>query len=849
MAATEPRASGPDASIAGLVPLSSHVSPYVVKTTGGDFLMTWRLGGLPFVGREEWEIEHRHQTFNRMLQTLRAPDFVNVAFWVHDLRRRGAIEAQARFRTRFNQALSDQYFDILSSQRIMRNELYLTMIYRPIVVGKRLVERSTDLRVLQAQQDQAVAKVMELAGNVEAVLKDYAPVRLGLYEADNGVVFSEVLEHFGFLLNRIDEPVPALAAPIHDYLAVSRHVFSSHTGDFVVRTPDGRNVFGAILNIKEYCDATWPGILNGLKYLDFEYVITHSFSPMGRQDALRVLDRTKGMMISSGDKAVSQIAELDHAMDQVASGNFVLGEYHFIIALYADSQEQLAQNVARARAELSNAGFVSAREDLAVCSSFYSQLPGNWSFRTRLANVSSLNFLGLSPLHNFATGKRDRNPWGECVTVLQTTNGQPYYFNFHATHPAEDSVGEKAVANTMVIGKSGTGKTALINFLLSQVQKLAPTPTIFFFDKDRGAEIFVRACGGNYLALENGAPTGFNPLQCERNEANQQFLAGLVKVLAGKVSYSAREEDDINRAVAGVLDMPVHLRTLSNLQKSLPNMGDDGLYARLRKWTAGNSLGWVFDNPVDTVDLERADIIGFDYTDLIDNPEVRVPVIGYLLHRLEQLIDGRPLIYVMDEFWKILDGGGGLKEFAKNKQKTIRKQNGLGIFATQSPEDALASDISAALIEQTATLILLPNPNASREDYIEGLKLTEAEFEVVKGLDERSRTFLVKQGHASTVCQLNLRGLDDALAVISSSTDNIEIMHRILAEEAEARGTRPDALSPDDWLTRFYRERKGSGQRREDPPDGRRRVLDGQGGGPRQTTWSERRESIEAGRQ
>ncbi len=813
MPVPEPGAFGPDASIAGLIPLSSHVSPCVVKTTGGDFLMVWRLDGLPFVGREEWELEHRHGTFNRLLQTLRAPDFVNVAFWVHDLRRRGAVEAQGRFGTRFNQALSDQYFDVLSSQRIMRNELYLTMLYRPVVVGKRLVERSSALSLLQAQQDQAVAKLMELAGNVEAVLRDYAPARLGLYEADNGVVFSEALEHFGFLLNRIDEPVPALSAPIHDYLAVSRHVFSSRTGDFIVRTPEGRNVYGAILNIKEYCDGTWPGILNGLKYLDFEYVITHSFSPMGRQDALRVLDRTKGMMISSGDRAVSQIAELDHAMDQVASGNFVLGEYHFVMALYADSQEQLAQNVARARAELSNAGFVSAREDLAVCSAFYSQLPGNWSCRTRLANVSSLNFLGLSPLHNFATGKRDRNPWGECVTVLQTTNGQPYYFNFHATHPAEDSRGEKAIANTMVIGKSGTGKTAFINFLLSQVQKFEPCPTIFFFDKDRGAEIFVRACGGNYLALENGVPTGFNPFQCERTEANAQFLAGLVKVLAGKERYTAREDEDIHRAVDGVLDMPMHLRTLSNLQKSLPNMGDDGLYARLRKWTAGNALGWVFDNPADTIDLERASIIGFDYTDLIDNPEVRVPVVNYLLHRLEQLIDGRPLIYVMDEFWKILDGGGGLKDFAKNKQKTIRKQNGLGIFATQSPEDALASDISAALVEQTATLVLLPNPNASREDYVGGLKLTEAEFEVVKGLDERSRAFLVKQGHASTVCQLNLRGLDDALAVISASTDNIEIMHRILAEETRARGVGEDALAPEDWLPRFYRERKGSGHR------------------------------------
>ena len=216
--------------------------------------------------------------------------------------------------------------------------------------------------------------------------------------------------------------------------------------------------------------------------------------------------------------------------------------------------------------------------------------------------------------------------------------------------------------------------------------------------------------------------------------------------------------------------------------------------------------------------LSRANIIGFDYTDIIDNPEVRVPVINYLLHRLEALIDGRRLIYVMDEFWKILDGKGGLKEFAKNKQKTIRKQNGLGIFATQSPEDALASDIAASLIEQTATMILLPNPNASREDYVEGLKLTEAEYQVVVSLDERSRCFLVKQGHAASVCQLNLRGMDDALAVISASTDNIDIMHEVLQARAEAEGVSVDALTPEQWLQDFYDQRKGSGKQKPPPP-------------------------------
>lgn len=802
----------PDTSIAEFLPLSAHVSPSVLKTTGGDYLLVWHLAGLPFVGREAWEIEHRHNAFNRMLQTLRAPDFTNIAFWAHDVRRRRRIDAGSRFDQAFNQTLSDAYYQSLSSQKIMQNELYLTMIYRPVVVGKRFIEKSADIARLQAEQDQAIAKIHELAGNVEAVLKDYSPYRLSMYESRNGVVFSEALEFFGYLLNRLDEPVPVLDAPIHAYLPVSRHMFSSKTGDFIVNTPHGKNHFGAILNIKEYTDGTYPGILNGLKYLDFDYTITHSFSPIGRQDALKALERTKGMMISSGDKAVSQIIELDHAMDQLASGNFVLGEYHFTLALYAESQEKLSQNIAAARAELSNAGFVSTKEDLAITSSFYSQIPANWKYRTRLANVSSLNFLGLSPLHNFASGKKENNPWGECVTTLQATNGQPYYFNFHATHPAEHSLGEKAIANTMVIGKSGTGKTALINFLLSQVQKLKPSPTIFFFDKDRGAEIFVRACGGNYLALENGQPTGFNPFHCDRSEANVQFLADLIKVLAGKASYSPREEEDIFRAVENMLDTPVHLRNMTNFQKSLPNMGDDGLFARLRKWTASNALGWVFDNPTDTIDLQKANIIGFDYTELIDNAEIRVPVINYLLHRLEALIDGRRLIYVMDEFWKILDGKGGLKEFAKNKQKTIRKQNGLGIFATQSPEDALASDIAAALIEQTATMILLPNPSASREDYIDGLKLTEAEYDVVVKLDERSRCFLVKQGHASSVCQLNLLGMDDTLAVISASTDNISIMHQVLDEQAQRLGVAPGELCPQQWLDEFYARRKGSGK-------------------------------------
>ncbi|MEZ5701901.1 MAG: hypothetical protein R3E42_07960 [Burkholderiaceae bacterium] len=93
--------------------------------------------------------------------------------------------------------------------------------------------------------------------------------------------------------------------------------------------------------------------MNGLKYLEFEYVITHSFTPMSRYDSMKTLERTKGAMLSSEDKAVSQIVELDFAMDQLASGNFVLGQYHFNMAVFASDQEELYNNIAQARAQLS----------------------------------------------------------------------------------------------------------------------------------------------------------------------------------------------------------------------------------------------------------------------------------------------------------------------------------------------------------------------------------------------------------------------------------------------------------------------------------------------------------------
>ncbi len=169
----------------------------------------------------------------------------------------------------------------------------------------------------------------------------------------------------------------------------------------------------------------------------------------------------------------------------------------------------------------------------------------------------------------------------------------------------------------------------------------------------------------------------------------------------------------------------------------------------------------------------------------------------YLFHLVRELLDGRKLVCWMDEFWRLL-ADPAFEEFAKDGPKTWRKLNGVMCMATQSPSDVLESAISRTIIEQTPTKIFFPNPDADAAEYMDGFGLTEREFKIIKErLEPGSRSFLIKQGHHSVVCQLDLKGFDAELTVISGRRQQVERMHHIIA------GT---GTEPGDWLPRFLRD-------------------------------------------
>ena len=199
--------------------------------------------------------------------------------------------------------------------------------------------------------------------------------------------------------------------------------------------------------------------------------------------------------------------------------------------------------------------------------------------------------------------------------------------------------------------------------------------------------------------------------------------------------------------------------------------------SRLKPWWGDGENAWLFDNEVDALDLD-AHTIGFDMTQVLDTPTLRTPVMMYLFHRVEERLDGEPTMIVIDEGWKALDDEVFVSRI-KDWEKTIRKRNGLIGFATQSAQDALESRIASAIIEQAATQIFMANPKAQARDYMGGFGLTQHEFDLVKGLPDTSRCFLIKHGTDSVVARLNLSGEPDLLTVLSGRERTVRLLDAI----------------------------------------------------------------------
>jgi type IV secretion system protein VirB4 len=796
------------------VPYTSHVSEALVKTSLGDYVQVFRLGGASFESADDEQLNAWHERLNVLWRNVASP---HVSIWTH-LIRRPEQSTLARSEDRnFAQILNRRYLERLSGETLMVNELYIAVCYRPAAgVASGLISRlltSSHMAPAEGELVDALDNCAKLSQLVRASLARYEPEPLGTYCCGE-TWCSSLLEYFAVLINGEWRRVPLPRGPLRHALVTSRLLFGTEAIEY--RMPAGTRV-GAMLAIKEYPTPSVVGMLNRLLSAPFPLVLTQSFTFLSRSGAQTLLQRQHYRMLNAGDFATSQAAQLKDALDGLTSNEFVMGDHHFslqVLADVADREEQpdacrlkeLNDRVALARNLLSDTGMTVAREDLAMEASFWAQLPGNFSMRPRKAPISSRNFAAMAPFHNYPVGRANGNHWGEALALLCTSARSPYYFSLHATDPSEpDGGSRKDTGHTFICGPTGSGKTVFIGFLMTMLHLRNVTQVIF--DKDRGLEILVRALGGEYLQLKHGVATGFNPLQLPADARHLEFQKNWLRMLVRSARgqpLSARESGDLDHALRGTLALDPWVRRLSRLLEFLDPTDPEGVHAQLSRWCAAaqGDYAWVFDNPSDTVAarLSGPTIIGFDVTEFLDHELIRAPITLYMFHLVRQLLDGRRLVCWMDEFWRLL-ADPAFESFAKEGPKTWRKLNAVMCLATQSASDVLNSPISRTIVEQTPTKVLFPNVDADADEHIRGLGLSEREFKLIKEqLEPGSRMFLVKQGHHSIVCKLDLKGFDAELGVISGRARHLEIMRLRLSEYGP---------EPANWLLPFMRDCAG----------------------------------------
>ena len=786
------------------IPYAAHVAPEVIVTTQGGYLQTFRLSGASFESADDETLNNWHERLNVTWRNIASP---NVALWAHLIRRRESPKFEATTGSTFADRLAQRYQDRLSSETLMVNELYLTILYRPVtgaaptLVSRFLSRERTGQNGTECSD--ALEACAKLRQTLAASLARYEPESLSVYVWQERR-YSALLEFLSLLLNGESRRVPLPRSPLRSVLATSRVLFGSETLEYRTMT---HTRLGAVLGIKEYPTPTVVGMLDGLLSAPFSFVLTQSFTFLNKATGQGLLQRQHARMGNAGDFAVSQSNELIEALDALTSNEFCMGDHHFTLQVLSDPSDsedrrltRLNDHIALARAILADTGMTVAREDLALEAAFWAQLPGNFADRPRKAPITSRNFAAMVSFHNYPCGRATGNHWGEALALLMTSSRSPYYFSLHATDPKDpDGGSRKDTGHTFVCGPTGSGKTVFVGFMLAMLARSGVTQVVF--DKDRGLEILVRALSGTYLPLKNGAPTGFNPLQLEITPANIEFLKiWLRSLVRAPLGLTTREEGDLDHALRGTLALEKPARRLSRLIEFTDATRTDGIHARLARWCESmrGDYAWTFDNPTDTLTpkLSQASLFGADVTEFLDNEVTRAPVTLYLFHVVRTLLDGRRFVCWADEFSRLLSDPA-FEQFAKDGLKVWRKLNGVLCAATQSPSDALSSAISRTIIEQTPTKILFPNSDANVSEYVEGFGLSEREFKLLKEqLEPGSRMFLVKQGHYSVVCQLDLKGFESALAVISGRASSVERLYSIMDQVGE---------SPENWLPVFER--------------------------------------------
>ena len=609
--------------------------------------------------------------------------------------------------------------------------------------------------LMAAEIGKAQAAILRKIESFILQVSDFLPVRL----LDKQEAFRVLKRTLNFDLLKLEQ-AKLKHDTFLDYYVCESHL-ECHRGH--LRLDD---YYVKVLTLKEPSAQSFPLILQRLLEVEANYYVVTEWKKEDSGKTRRLIQakrrhfhNTKHSFFSqvnlndapqrdvlTDDSKESQVRELGDAVQQIELQGNYFGQFSITVVIYDLDLAKVDRACAEFYKVFSIHDAQLYEEKYNLLNAFLGAVPGNYAFNLRYLYLLNTNYADLSFLFTLHCGEpRNRQLRQEYLAVLETNHHTPYFLNLHY----------RDVAHTMILGRTGAGKSFLLNFLITNLQKYAPYT--FIFDLGGSFESLTHLFGGSYVQVGLESQSfKINPFSLPPTKENLDFLALFLKVLmqgSGAGDLDPATERDLYHQIENLYAVDPALRTLSVLSNILGH----GMAERLAKWTRGGQFGFLFDNAEDTISFSRFQC--FDFQKMSQYSEMLEPLLFYILHRANAVIADREIgsafkAFFIDEAWVFLKNPS-LQRYVVEALKTWRKHNAAMVLSTQSLDELRRSDILDVIIESCATKIFLANPDMDRDLYRRQFHLNENEVELIAGLIPKQQ-FLIKTPELAKVANLTV---------------------------------------------------------------------------------------------
>lgn len=572
-------------------------------------------------------------------------------------------------------------------------------------------------------------------------------------EDGSTVTHDEFLQWLQFCVTGINHAVMLPTNPIYiDNLIGGKELYTGVT-------PKLGRKFIQVVAIEGFPLESSPGILTRLAELPVEYRWSNRFIFMDHHEAVSHLEKfrkkwkqkirgffdqvfnTNGGTVD--EDAVSMVADAASAIAETNSGMVAQGFYTSVVVLMDESRSVVETAALQLEKAINAMAFTARVETINTMDAFMGSLPGHGVENVRRPLINTMNLADLIPTSTIWTGENFApNP-------LMPPNSPPLMHGLTSGNsPFRVNIDVRDLGHTIMFGPTRAGKSTHLAILAMSWRRYS-NARLFTFDKGMSMYPSCKAAGGaHYVVAGAGEKLAFAPLSNLVTRSRRAWAMGWIDDLLALNGLKTTPEQR-NLIAETIIEMGTVEEKEGRpgtLSEFTAKVQDINIRAALKDYTIDGLMGHLLDAEEDQLSI--SDFITFEIEHLMDlGDRYALPVLLYLFMRIQEALDGRPTLIILDEAWLML-GHDVFREKIREWLKTLAKKNCRVLMATQNLSDASQSGILDVIVESTATKIYLPNMYARDEAatalYLRmGLNLRQ--IEIIATAQQKRDYYLVSE--------------------------------------------------------------------------------------------------------